>query len=104
MLRDASGTTAAFEIPTSFTGDLLATMEARYADGSNAGPQSWTSYEEFDVTFAPDCDAGTITLTPPVECWVSAGFCAADQQIPRTQRPGRGVRGCGGPPSGSVCP
>ncbi|MEU4365209.1 cellulase family glycosylhydrolase [Promicromonospora sp. NPDC023987] len=64
VLRDASGTTAAFEIPTSFTGDLLATMEARYADGSNAGPQSWTSYKEFDVTFAPDYDAGTITLTP----------------------------------------
>ncbi|GAA4713887.1 Aryl-phospho-beta-D-glucosidase BglC, GH1 family [Promicromonospora umidemergens] len=64
VLRDASGTTAAFAIPTSFTGDLLATMEARYADGSVAGPQSWTSYKEFDVTFAPDYGAGTITLTP----------------------------------------
>ncbi|MFD2793024.1 cellulase family glycosylhydrolase [Promicromonospora vindobonensis] len=73
VLRDASGTTAAFAIPTSFTGDLLATMEARYADGSNAGPQSWTSYKEFDVTFAPDYAAGAITLTPEFFAEVNDG-------------------------------
>lgn len=64
VLGGASGTTSSFAVPTSFTGDLLATMEARYADGSNAGPQNWTSYKEFDVTFAPDYEAGTIALTP----------------------------------------
>jgi endoglucanase len=73
VLQDATGTTAAFAIPTSFTGDLLATMEARYADGSNAGPQSWTSYKEFDVTFAPDHAAGTITLTPEFFAEVNDG-------------------------------
>lgn len=73
VLRDASGTTASFAVPTSFTGDLLATMEARYADGSNAGPQSWTPYKEFDVTFAPDYDAGTITLTPEFFAEVNDG-------------------------------
>ncbi|MDR7384309.1 cellulase family glycosylhydrolase [Promicromonospora iranensis] len=73
VLRAASGTTASFEIPTSFTGDLLATMEATYADGSNAGPQNWTSYKEFDVTFRPDDAAGTITLTPEFFAEVNDG-------------------------------
>jgi endoglucanase len=73
VLQDTSGTTGAFTIPASFTGDLLATMEARYADGSNAGPQNWTPYKEFDVTFAPDYDAGTITLTPAFFAEVNDG-------------------------------
>ncbi|THV26430.1 cellulase family glycosylhydrolase [Glycomyces paridis] len=59
----ASGTTASFAIPTSFKGDQLATMEAKYADGSNAGPQNWTSYKEFARAFGPDYTAGTIGLT-----------------------------------------
>ena len=73
VLQAASGTTGSFAIPTSFTGDLLATMEAKYADGSNAGPQNWTSYKEFDVTFAPDYDAGTIALTPAFFAEVNDG-------------------------------
>jgi aryl-phospho-beta-D-glucosidase BglC (GH1 family) len=64
VLRSATGTTASFAIPTTFRGDLLATMEARYDDGSNAGPHNWTSYKEFDRTFAPNYTAGTTTLTP----------------------------------------
>ncbi|KOV83213.1 cellulase [Nocardia sp. NRRL S-836] len=64
VLRNATGTTAAFAIPTTFRGDLLATMEAKYDDGSNAGPQNWTSFKEFDRTFAPNYTAGTTTLTP----------------------------------------
>ncbi|WP_129789089.1 cellulase family glycosylhydrolase [Promicromonospora panici] len=73
VLQAASGTTGSFAIPTSFTGDLLATMEAKYADGSNAGPQNWTSYKEFDVTFRPDYAAGTITLTPEFFAEVNDG-------------------------------
>jgi endoglucanase len=73
VLRAASGTTASFAIPTSFTGDQLATMEAKYADGSNAGPQNWTSYKEFAYTFAPNYDAGTITLTPEFFAEVNDG-------------------------------
>ncbi|MGW1915747.1 hypothetical protein ACWCQS_34770 [Streptomyces sp. NPDC002076] len=34
--------TAAVTVPTQFHGDLLATMEATYADGTNAGPADWT--------------------------------------------------------------
>jgi endoglucanase len=63
ILQNATGTTTSFAIPTQFRGDQLATMEARYADGSNAGPHNWTSFKEFDVTFAPNYSANTITLT-----------------------------------------
>ena len=62
-LAAATGTTDAFAIPAVFTGDLLATMEAVYANGSgNAGPQNWTSYKQFGVAFNPDYAAGTVAL------------------------------------------
>jgi endoglucanase len=73
VLRAASGTTASFKIPTSFKGDQLATMEAKYADGSNAGPESWTSYKQFDVTFSPNYAARTIALTPDFFAKVNDG-------------------------------
>ncbi|NUT93666.1 MAG: cellulase family glycosylhydrolase [Saccharothrix sp.] len=64
VLSNATGTTSSFAIPTTFRGDLLATMEAKYDDGTNAGPHNWTSYKEYDRTFAPNYTAGTTTLTP----------------------------------------
>jgi endoglucanase len=64
VLSSASGTTAAFTIPTQFRGDQLATMEAKYSDGSFAGPHNWTSFKEFDVTFAPNYSANNIALKP----------------------------------------
>ena len=48
VLSNASGTTASFAIPTAFRGDQLATMEAKYDDGTNAGPHDWTSFKEYD--------------------------------------------------------
>jgi endoglucanase len=63
VLSDATGTTTSFTIPTQFHGDLLATMEATYADGTNAGPASWTPYQQFGYSFAPDYTAGTTPLT-----------------------------------------
>ena len=60
----ANGTTAGLAIPTAFDGDELATMEAKYADGSNAGTATWTSYQQFTSTFAPDYSNGAINLTP----------------------------------------
>ncbi|MFC7532020.1 cellulase family glycosylhydrolase [Actinoplanes sp. GCM10030250] len=60
----ASGTTGSFAIPTQFRGDQLATMEAKYADGSNAGPADWTPYKEFWTHFQPDYAAGTVLLKP----------------------------------------
>jgi endoglucanase len=53
-----------FAIPTEFNGDQVATMEAKYADGTNAGPHTWTAFKEFWATYRPDYDAGTISLTP----------------------------------------
>ncbi|MGP3962282.1 cellulase family glycosylhydrolase [Nonomuraea sp. 3N208] len=72
-VQNASGTTSPFAIPTAFRGDQLATMEAKYADGSNAGPHNWTSFKEFDVTFAPDYSSNTITLRPAFFAEVNDG-------------------------------
>lgn len=63
ILQDATGTTDSFSIPTQFRGDQLATMEAVYASGGNAGPQDWTSFKEFSYTFEPDYNGGSINLT-----------------------------------------
>lgn len=61
----SSGTkTSGLVIPTSFNGDLLATMEAVYASGGNAGPNNWTSYKEFNYVFDPDNANNTITISP----------------------------------------
>jgi endoglucanase len=63
VLADATGTTGGLTIPTQFRGDVLATAESRYADGSNAGTATWTPYQEFNRTFSPDYPNGAITLT-----------------------------------------
>ncbi|UUZ93513.1 cellulase family glycosylhydrolase [Paenibacillus sp. P25] len=63
VLQNAPGTTSGFVIPTAFNGDQLATMEAVYAAGGNAGPQNWTSYKEFGYCFKPDYTNNKITLT-----------------------------------------
>jgi endoglucanase len=63
VLQNATGTTGSFAIPTQFRGDQLATMEAKYSDGSNAGPHNWTSFKEFDVAFGPNYTSNAITLT-----------------------------------------
>ncbi|MET0416204.1 MAG: cellulase family glycosylhydrolase [Actinoplanes sp.] len=60
----ATGTTSSFAIPTQFRGDQLATMEAKYDDGSPAGPADWTTYKEFWTTFQPDYTANSILLKP----------------------------------------
>ncbi|MFC4386316.1 cellulase family glycosylhydrolase [Gracilibacillus marinus] len=62
LLQDTTGRTMEFLIPTAFNGDQLATMEAYYADGSIAGPQNWTGFKEFDYTFSPNYENGTIRL------------------------------------------
>ncbi|MFC4505213.1 MULTISPECIES: cellulase family glycosylhydrolase [Streptomyces] len=62
LLSNASGSTTGLSIPTEFRGDKLATMEARYDDGSNAGPASWTSYQQWDIAFTA-YTGGSIKLT-----------------------------------------
>ncbi|RCW49603.1 X2-like carbohydrate binding domain-containing protein [Paenibacillus prosopidis] len=63
VLQNAEGTTANFAIPTAFNGDRLATMEAVYAEGGNAGPDNWTSFKAFGLTFKPSYATNEITLT-----------------------------------------
>ncbi|MFI9779301.1 cellulase family glycosylhydrolase [Streptomyces sp. NPDC051956] len=63
LLTDAAGTTGSFAAAAQFRGDSLATMEAAYADGTNAGPADWTSYQQFGTAFAPDYDGGKLRLT-----------------------------------------
>ncbi|KUO16463.1 cellulase family glycosylhydrolase [Streptomyces dysideae] len=65
VLSDATGSsTSGVTIPTQFRGDLLATMEATYADGSNAGPTNWSSFQEFNEAFSPDYPGNALLLTP----------------------------------------
>ncbi|MFI0538383.1 cellulase family glycosylhydrolase [Streptomyces sp. WSLK1-3] len=64
VLSNSTGTTDSFTIPTQYRGDALATMEAKYADGGNAGPTTWTPYQEFNQSFSPDYPGGTVVLTP----------------------------------------
>jgi endoglucanase len=64
VLDDAAGTTEDFRIPTAFNGDQLATMEAKYTDGTNAGPHNWTSFKEFEEAFSPRYADGNIWLKP----------------------------------------
>ncbi|MDQ0901110.1 MULTISPECIES: hypothetical protein [unclassified Paenibacillus] len=63
VLQNASGATSGFAIPTAFNGDQLATMEAVYAAGGNAGPHNWTSYKQFNYIFSPDYTNNKITIT-----------------------------------------
>lgn len=63
-LFNASGSTEEFAIPTVFNGNQLATMEAVYPGGGNAGPQDWTSFKEFGYTFAPSFATDQIKLLP----------------------------------------
>ncbi|MDR7277561.1 cellulase family glycosylhydrolase [Catenuloplanes atrovinosus] len=73
LLSAATGTTETFAVPTQFRGDQLATMEAKYADGSFAGPHNWTSFKEFDVAFAPDYPGNRIVLKPAFFAEVNEG-------------------------------
>jgi len=49
-------------IPAAFNGDLVATMEAKYVAGGNAGPNDWTSYKEYTETYLPDYTNNTILI------------------------------------------
>ena len=63
VLSNAIGNTSGVTIPAQFRGDQLATMEATYADGGNAGPTDWTPYQEFNEAFSPDYPGNALLLT-----------------------------------------
>jgi endoglucanase len=63
LIKDSTGTTSNFTIPLQYNGDLLKTMEAKYVDdGSNAGPQNWTSFKEFGYAFGPNYQDNLVTF------------------------------------------
>jgi hypothetical protein len=51
-------------IPAAFNGDLVATMEAHYVNGSypSPGEQNWTPFKEYNRAFFPNYSNNTITL------------------------------------------
>jgi aryl-phospho-beta-D-glucosidase BglC (GH1 family) len=62
QVSSASGTNGGnLVIPTAFNGDVLATMEARHADGSPAGEANWTPFKMWGL-FLPDYTNNTITI------------------------------------------
>ena len=63
VLSPAAGTSGgALVIPAALNGDLLATMEARHADGSPAGAANWTAFKAWGV-WSPDYANNNITIT-----------------------------------------
>ncbi|MEV8527316.1 cellulase family glycosylhydrolase [Streptomyces sp. NPDC052000] len=60
-LSDATGTADGLTIPTRFNGSLMANVESTYADGTAAGPASWTTYQSFD-NYRVDYGANTTTV------------------------------------------
>ncbi|TMR23729.1 cellulase [Nonomuraea turkmeniaca] len=62
VLSNATGTTESLAIPTRFNGDRVATMEAKYADGTNALPHDWTSYKEYGRSYSPSYENNSIRL------------------------------------------
>jgi aryl-phospho-beta-D-glucosidase BglC (GH1 family) len=62
VLGSGIGSTAGFIIPVEFNGSRLSTLEAMKPDGTGTGPQSWTTYKEFDYAFSVDYDANTVTM------------------------------------------
>ncbi|MEV6209501.1 cellulase family glycosylhydrolase [Kitasatospora sp. NPDC051914] len=61
VLSDATGTADGLTIPTRFNGSLMANVESTYADGTAAGPASWTTYQSFD-NYRADYGANTTTV------------------------------------------
>jgi endoglucanase len=63
VMSNVTGGNSGLPIPTQYNGDVVATMESRYSDGTNAGPTGWTPYQEYDYSYSPSYPAGTFTLT-----------------------------------------
>ncbi|BFV55668.1 cellulase family glycosylhydrolase [Kitasatospora sp. CMC57] len=61
VMSGATGTTDGLVIPTGFNGSLMANVESTYADGTAAGPASWTTYQSFD-NYRADYGANTTTV------------------------------------------
>ncbi|UQZ34935.1 cellulase [Paenibacillus sp. PK3_47] len=62
-LFSSQGPQGIYTLPVQFGGDSLATLEAVYTAGGNAGPDDWTPYKEYIRHFYPDYKTGEIKFT-----------------------------------------
>lgn len=62
-LKSSQGPQGIFTLPVQFNGDNLATLEAVYTGGGNAGPNDWTPFKEYFRHFYPDYKTGEIKFT-----------------------------------------
>jgi endoglucanase len=63
VVRSVEGSRKILVIPANYNGDKLATMEAVYKGGDNAGPASWTPFKEYAYSFEPDYQMNVLLLT-----------------------------------------
>ncbi|OMF86611.1 cellulase family glycosylhydrolase [Paenibacillus sp. FSL R7-0273] len=63
VLRSSQGPQGIYSLPVLFNGDSLATLEAVYTGGGNAGPDEWTPFKEYIRHFFPDYKTGEIKFT-----------------------------------------
>ncbi|MBY0012335.1 cellulase family glycosylhydrolase [Paenibacillus typhae] len=63
VLRSSQGPQGIYSLPVLFNGDSLATLEAVYTGGGNAGPDEWTPYKEYIRHYYPDYKTGEIKFT-----------------------------------------
>jgi hypothetical protein len=63
VVRSVEGSRNILVIPVNYNGDKLATMEAVYKDGGNAGPANWTPFQEYAYSFEPDYQMNVLVLT-----------------------------------------
>lgn len=62
-LKSSQGPQGIYTLPVQFNGDSLATLEAVYSGGGNAGPSDWTPFKEYIRHFYPDYQTGEIKFT-----------------------------------------
>ncbi|MER5542192.1 hypothetical protein ABT072_06900 [Streptomyces sp. NPDC002589] len=82
VLSATTGTSGSFRIPTRFSGDVLATMQATYPDGTPAGPTTWSPYQQFNTAFSPDYTRNVVSLP--------SAFLNALKDGTRVKRPAKG--------------
>ena len=63
VVRSVEGSRNILVIPANYNGDKLATMEAVYKGGDNAGPANWTPFQQYAYSFEPDYQMNVLLLT-----------------------------------------
>lgn len=62
-LGAGKGSSEGYVIPVKFNGSRISTIEAVNASGGGIGPNSWTTYKEYDRDFTVNYNNNTVTMT-----------------------------------------